>query len=217
MKLDTWEEKNWPPMEKVDVENQIFEICLKQLKQRGSVLLLPTETVYGLMCVWQDKTALGRILKMKSREPEKPFQLLSPDIESVADFGVEITPGILKIAEKFCPGPVTIIGNMKNVKKNRGEIVGFRIPAYPFILDLMKESGKLLAATSANIAGEPPATTVAEALSSLDGQPDLAVDAGRIKGKASTVIDMTGKGAKILRQGPVTEKDLVKLGLKLET
>lgn len=202
-------------MEKVDVENQIYEICLRELKRKGTVLLLPTETVYGLMCDWQDKKARKRILKMKSREPQKPFQMLAPDIESIDDYGVEITADIKKVVGQFCPGPVTIIANLQKVDKEGMKTVGFRIPAYPFLLDLMKESGKLFAATSANLAGDAPATSIAGALNVLEEQPDVAVDAGKIEGDASTVIDMTGKGAKILRQGPVNEKDLIELGLEI--
>ena len=188
------------------LENQIFEVCLRELKRKGSVLLLPTETVYGLMCDWSDLTARKRIRFMKSREAEKPFQMLAPDIESVMDYGVEITPDIKKVIDKFCPGPVTIIANLKKADKSGMKTIGFRIPAYPFILDLMKESGKLFAATSANIAGKSPAITVADALDSLEEQPDVAVDAGTVKGEASTVIDMTGKKFKILRKGVITEK-----------
>ena len=188
------------------VEDQIFKMCLRELNKQGSVLLLPTETVYGLMCNWSDSVAQRRIRKMKSRGEEKPFQMLAPDVESVIDYGVEITPYIKKVVDKFCPGPVTIIANMKRVDKTGIKTVGFRIPAYPFLLDLMKESGKLFAATSANITGEPTTTTVADALESLKEQPDIAVDAGKIKGEASTVIDMTQEKFKILREGAVKKE-----------
>lgn len=190
-------------------EDQIFDMCLQKLKRKGSVLLLPTETVYGLMCDWNDLKAQKRIRNMKSREQKKPFQMLAPNIESVINYGVEITPDIKKIVDKFCPGPVTIIANLKKAGKTGMKTVGFRIPAYPFILDLMKESGKLLAATSANIAGKSPAITVANALDSLEEQPDIAVDAGKIEGNPSTVIDMTGKKLKILREGSVTEEEVM--------
>lgn len=195
----------------MDIENQIFEMCLRELKKKGSVLLLPTETVYGLVCDWQDIKARKRIRQMKSREAAKPLQMLAPDLDAVIKYGVKMKPAIKKVAEKYCPGPVTIIAKLKKAEKDGMETVGFRIPAYPFLLDLMKESGKLFAATSANLAGEPPAVEIAEALETLEEQPDLAVDAGKIKGDASTVIDMTGKGFKILRPGPVTEEDLLKL------
>jgi len=195
------------------IENQVFEICLQQLKRQGSVFLLPTETVYGLVCDWDDSVAKDRIRKMKARETAKPFQMLAPDIESVAEYGVKISTDIRKVIKKFCPGPVTIIANLNN--SSEIQTVGFRIPAYPFILDLMKESGKLFAATSANTAGKPPAINVADALNSLEGEPDVAVDAGEIHGNASTVIDMTGKYVRILREGPITENDLRKLKLRI--
>lgn len=196
-----------------DLENQIFDLCLRELKKKGSVLLLPTETVYGLVCDWKDSAARKKIRKMKSREEAKPLQMLAPDIDSLVAYGVEITPAIKKIAGKFCPGPVTIVANLNKKEKDGMKTVGFRIPAYPFLLDLMKESGKLFAATSANIAGEPPCREVFEALDKLEEAPDLAVNAGKICGQASTVIDMTGKGFIILRPGKITEKDLLEMKL----
>jgi L-threonylcarbamoyladenylate synthase len=193
------------------MDKHIFEICLRQLEIPGCVLLLPTETVYGLVCVWEDMPAVERIRRMKLRDGDKPFQMLAPDLESLIDYGVKITPEIRKVVNKFCPGPITIIADIQKTSPMGMKTVGFRIPDFPFLLNLMKSSGKLLAATSANIAGQPPSATVSEALKSFDEQPDIAVDGGRIEGKASTVVDMTGRSFKILREGAIRKEDLDKL------
>ena len=188
----------------------IVDACIETLRKPGSVLLLPTETVYGLMCVWQDVDAEKRIRDLKGRDLDKPFQILTADLRSAQVAGVRITPEIAKVAEKFCPGPITIIAGTENAETS----VGFRIPDHQLILEIMKSASLTLAATSANISGRPPATSVQSALAELNGIPDLVVDAGKISGKASTVVDMSGKRVKVLRSGPISESEILEcLGL----
>lgn len=162
----------------MEIRKDVFEICLGELKKPGAVLLLPTETVYGLMCNWYDLEARDKIRAMKGREAKKPFQMLAPTLDSLLEYGLEISDDITKMVEKHCPGALTIIANSAKHKIDDIDTVGFRIPNYQFLLDLMNESGMLLAATSANIAKAPPAVTIAEALDSLNGEPNIAVDAG---------------------------------------
>ncbi len=180
--------------------------CLHYLTHPGAVLLLPTETVYGLVCNWDDKEAVRKIRQMKGRDAEKPLQMLSGSLVSLEEVGVEITNEIRKVYDTFCPGPITIIA-----KASRPKTIGFRIPDHGLMQDLLLAFGSNFAATSANLAGFPPAVTVDEALSTLNGSPDLIVDAGPIKGKASTVVDMTGPYFHILREGPITEKQIAKV------
>lgn len=191
----------------MDIEKEVFEICLGELKKPGAVLLLPTETVYGLMCNWDDLEARNKIRAMKEREAKKPFQMLAPTLDSLIEYGLEISDDIRKVVDKYCPGAITIITNSAKHKIDDIDTVGFRIPNYPFLLDLMNESGMLLAATSANIAKAPPAVTIAEALESLNGSPNVAVDGGEIVGLASTVVDMTGPEIKVLREGSICLQD----------
>jgi L-threonylcarbamoyladenylate synthase len=188
-------------------KRDIFEICLGELKKPGAVLLLPTETVYGLMCNWDDLEARDKIRAMKEREAKKPFQMLAPSLDSLIEYGLEISDDIAKMVDKHCPGALTIIANSAKHRVDDIDTVGFRIPNYPFLLDLMNESGMLLAATSANIAKAPPAVTIAEALDALNGEPNVAVNAGEIVGLASTVVDMTGSEIKVLREGAICLQD----------
>ncbi len=185
----------------------VVDECLSLLKTNGKVLLLPTETVYGLICAYNDSAARKRILEMKRRDPAKHFQVLASGL-GMLEGVISASPAARKLVEKFCPGPITII-----VKSADGfSSVGFRIPDHEFMLELLDAYGRPVSATSANLSGNPPAATLEEALKGLAGKPDLAVDAGRISGggKASTVVDITGGRPKILRQGPIGEEEIMR-------
>jgi L-threonylcarbamoyladenylate synthase len=95
------------------------------------------------------------------------------------------------------------------VKNRNGATTGLRIPNHPFMLKLIGKFDSPLAATSANISGEPAALTVEDALKNLESSPDLSVDAGKITaGFASTVVDATATPFKILRLGPIKEEEI---------
>jgi L-threonylcarbamoyladenylate synthase len=187
-----------------NLENDALIFCANILQNYDSpVLLLPTETVYGLFCKYNDEIAIEKIFSMKQREKSKRLQLIVPDIDALQDTGAIITDEVKIVAEKLCPGPLTIIVNSKNNSSEK--TIGFRIPDYPFLLKLMQKTNLILSATSANISGGAPATTVAEALDILEFSPDAVVDAGAVTdGKASTVVDMTGSEPKVLREGPIS-------------
>ena len=179
------------------------------LKRPGAVALVPTETVYGLVCDWNDKAARARIYELKHRAENKPFAAFVPNLESLPP-EVDVLPlAARKICEAFCPGPVTLVVPDKN-----GSTFGFRIPDHPFILKLLREYGGALASTSANLSGAPAALSVDEALESIDGEPEIAVDGGVLPAdsKASTVILVNVDSTwRILRPGPVSEQSLKNL------
>lgn len=185
---------------------RIIRECAEMLNRRGAVLLLPTETVYGFMCRWDDSEARNRIYKMKKRDADKPFQMLASSIAQAEKEGL-ISEGDAKIiAEKFFPGPLTLV-----VKNRNGGTTGLRIPNHQFILKLIEDINSPLAATSANISGEPAALTLEDALKNLESLPDIAVDSGRIEaGTASTVVDASVSPFKILRPGPIKEEEIRK-------
>ena len=185
-------------------EEALIRECLVTLSVKGSVLLVPTETVYGLVCRASDKEAAKKIYELKKRSENKPLALFVHDTEMLKKTDALLLPAAEKLASRLCPGPLTIIvpdksGNSKT---------GFRIPDHGFILELLRKLGEPLASTSANLSGKPPALTVAEALADFDGEPELAVDNGPLPENAiaSTVVDFCADGFRILREGPVSEK-----------
>ena len=171
----------------------------------GSVLLVPTETVYGLVCRWDDPAGRARIYELKHRSENKPLAAFIPSVEALPTEAV-LPEAARKLAAAFCPGPVTLV-----VPDRSGGTFGFRIPDHPFIRELLAAFCGALASTSANLSGQPPARNVADALRSIDGEPELAVDGGALPpdSPASTVIRVFADSSwKILREGPVTAEQI---------
>lgn len=186
----------------------IATACAETLKTAGSVLLVPTETVYGLVCDWDDESGRNRIYELKQRDYGKPLAMFALNRVMIEDAGAIFSPMAEKIFNAFCPGPITMI-----VDGRDGVPVGFRIPDHPLILELLAQYGRPLASTSANRSGEPNALTVQDAVTMLDGSPDISVDAGAIPpdSQASTVLQIKGDNWNILRPGPVTEADILEV------
>ena len=172
----------------------------------GNVIAAPTETVYGLMALWQSDFARQEIYRLKHRPADKRLQMLAPDVETAIRAGLKPNDMLQKIADAFWPGPLTVIVEAKD-----GDTIGLRIPNHPFILKLLRELGEPLAATSANLSGTPAAVTPSDAVAHLDGRPALLVDGGKVTvtgGASSTVVSIVGGDIKILRQGPITLQDI---------
>lgn len=174
------------------------EAALAALAVPGAVILVPTETVYGLVCRADDAAAIRRVYELKDRDSSKPLGWFVADWKTLSGFGVRLEGLPAELAGKYCPGPITVIA-----PKQDGGTVGFRVPDHPFVLELLRRVGCPLAQTSANHSGRPNALTVAEALGQLSGDLPLAVDGGAIPADAlaSTVVDATSASPRILRQG----------------
>ncbi len=180
------------------------------LRRDDGVLLVPTETVYGLVCDASHEAARAKIYEMKRRPASKLLTLFFGSREAVEAAFPAMPETAKRFVAAFCPGPVTLI------VPDGDAFTGFRIPDHPALLNLLKAYGRPLASTSANLSGQPPAHTVDEALASLAIPPDGVLDGGAIPpdSVASTVIKVERGGAwSILRPGPVTE-DMLQAALK---
>ncbi len=181
--------------------------CIELLK-KDKVLLLPTETVYGLMCDYKSKEGRDKMYQIKQRDKNNLFQMLISDISMLERFDVELTEPLKKLIDKFCPGAITIVVSQKN-----GDTIGFRIPNHDFILNLICKYGKPLAATSANISGNPASLSIEQALADFaDIKPDYYVDMGKIdkNSLASTVVQVIDNEINILREGMISKKEIFK-------
>ena len=171
------------------------------LRREDGVLLVPTETVYGLVCDAAHEAARAKIYEMKRRPSSKHLTLFFASRQA-AEAAFSAMPETAKrFAAAFCPGPVTLI------VPDGDAFTGFRIPDHPDLLRLLEAYGRPLASTSANLSGQPPAHTADEALASLAIPPDGVLDGGPIPpdSVASTVIKIEKSGAwSILRPGPVS-------------
>ena len=103
--------------------DEALKECLAALGRRGSVLLVPTETVYGLVCDWCDAEARARIYQLKHRSENKPFAAFLPSADAVFSCVPELPETARVFAEKFCPGPVTLVvpdGSGSTFRRSRG-------------------------------------------------------------------------------------------------
>lgn len=181
-----------------------LEAALQVLKKPGAVLLIPTETVYGLVCNWHDQAARERIYQLKGRSENKPLAMFAHSADMAERCGVKLNPAARILLEKFAPGPITVIAPAEG----KYPTVGVRIPNHELVLELLKRCNFPLASTSANASGAPNALTASEALEQLNGQPDLVIDGGKLAcdAMASTVVTVCESPCRILRPGPVTEE-----------
>lgn len=186
------------------------EVFRDVLRRDDGVLLVPTETVYGLVCDASHEAARAKIYEMKRRPASKLLTFFFASRQAAEAAFPAMPETAKRFAAAFCPGPVTLI------VPDGDAFTGFRIPDHPALLNLLKACGRPLASTSANLSGQPPAHTVDEALASLAFPPDGVLDGGAIPpdSAASTVIKVERDGAwSILRPGPVTE-DMLRAALK---
>ena len=178
----------------------IAGVIAETLKIDGSVVLLPTETVYGLAARAGDKAAEKRIYELKHRAAAKRLGWFVGDWRKLPQYGVILDGLPEQLAEAYCPGALTVIAPCSD-----GSTQGFRVPDSPLLQLILEKVDVPLVQTSANASGMPDARSCDEALAQLSGLVDCAVDGGCIPDGAtgSTVVDACGKKIKILRQGTV--------------
>ena len=183
--------------------SQIIAECVETLKA-GGVILLPTETVYGLVCRFEDKNAEEKIYQLKHRPAEKRLSVFVDEAAKLEKYNVRLNKLAHSLTEEYCPGAITIIS-----ARGENSSLGFRIPDHDFVLQLLNALDFPLSSTSANRSGMPNVLCVDEALSELDGEVDIVIDGGRIPedSQASTVVDARGEKALILRQGTLIIND----------
>ncbi len=172
---------------------------------RGDVVVIPTDTVYGLAARFDSTEAVRRIFEIKQRPPDKPLPVLAStmsDLSAVAMFG----PLASELAASFWPGPLTLVlpraeGFDADLGAGERDTVGVRVPEHRLTRRLLGECGPL-AVTSANRSGQPPATDAHSAAAEF---PELlTLDGGPGAGQPSTVVSLVGRPT-VLRPGALEE------------
>ncbi len=179
----------------------------------GGLVAVPTETVYGLAGSGLNKTAVERIYEVKGRPEVKPLSLMVSGAEAMERFCVNVPAAAFALAEKYWPGPLTIVlqssGIVPEIVRAGGSTVGLRCPDHPDTLALLRDCGLPLAAPSANPSGEPSPKTAREVLDYFDGSIDAVIDGGECGiGTESTIIDLSRTPYRILRQGALAETEI---------
>ncbi|MEM9468588.1 MAG: L-threonylcarbamoyladenylate synthase [Pseudomonadota bacterium] len=185
-----------------------------ELIQKGEIVALPTETVYGLGANALDGKAVAKIFAAKNRPSFNPLIVHVASVEQAQELAV-MNGQALNIVREFWPGPLTLIlpkkqrSNLSDLVSAGLETIAIRMPNHSIALDLIKKSGVPIAAPSANSSGEPSATTAHHVKQSLGKNVPFILDAGACNvGLESTVLDLTSDYPVILRPGAVTASDL---------
>lgn len=176
--------------------------AIASILRKGGVVLLPTDTIYGLHGLASDENAVARIAAMKEREAEKPFVVLGASIEQLEDLGARFTARARSALAELWPGPLTaVVPLAKSIPASRGAMsLAVRVPDLEPLRNLIRETGPLVS-TSVNRSGEPPLASPAQMPAALRRTIDAVVDTGPLAGKPSTIVDLTGDEPRLLREG----------------
>lgn len=170
----------------------------------GEVVVIPTDTVYGLAGDPSNPEAVERIYAIKGRPSQLELSLLAADISQL-DGLVEMDGVARSLAAAFWPGPLSLVcpvGPRRLGIPRSGTTLMVRVPGHALLRSLLVETGPV-ASTSANRHGMPPAATAGVAESDLGGDVAGAIDGGPSTGMASTIIDLSSRPPRVLREGPI--------------
>ena len=176
-----------------------------EIIRAGGLVVIPTETVYGIAANMNNKKAVERLSRIKERPAGKPFSLHVYKRESIDDFTAGVSLAASKLMDKFWPGPLTLVFKAKAGMGS--STIGIRFPDDEIAFKIIARSQVPVVCPSANIAGGSAPKTFADAIRDLESQIDFAVDAGPVRlGVESTVVDVSVDPARVLRAGALSPK-----------
>jgi L-threonylcarbamoyladenylate synthase len=176
--------------------------------RRGDLVVLPTDTVYGIGADAFAPTAVQTLLAAKRRGPDMPVPVLVGSWHTIDGLVTNVRPTVRQLVEAFWPGGLTlVVEHAPSLAWDLGETggtVAVRMPLHPVALEVLNATGPM-AVSSANVSGQPPATTAEEAREQLGWLVEVYLEAGPCGDPvASTIVDVTGEVPKLLRPGAVT-------------
>jgi L-threonylcarbamoyladenylate synthase len=174
--------------------------CAADLLKNGGVVVIPTDTVYGLAALPSNAEAVAKLYTIKDRKASKPIALLASSVDDIEKFGAKMPEKAKKLAADFWPGALTLVFDCED-----GSVEGFRIPSHNLTQKLISLCGGVLRVTSANVSGSSPATDIPMALESIGLKADLILDDGVSPiGVASTVVRVFADNSfEVLRKGAI--------------
>jgi L-threonylcarbamoyladenylate synthase len=172
----------------------------------GGLIAFPTDTVYGLASLPSKTEYIERLYIAKGRESTRAIAILLSSADELENISNMPSDAALKLADKFWPGPITLIvprhPDLPNIL-SPDQTIGVRVPDHDIALELLRMTGPL-GVTSANISGHENTQTAEEVMEQLDGRVHLVIDGGKSPGGVpSTVVDCTSPDPTILRPGPI--------------
>jgi tRNA threonylcarbamoyl adenosine modification protein (Sua5/YciO/YrdC/YwlC family) len=178
----------------------------EQILERGGVALYPTDTVYALGCVLDDKKAIERIRKLKQMDDKQPLALICPDLSNIARYAI-VSDFAYRLMRRLLPGPYTVVlAATREVPKlllDKRRTIGIRVPASPICEALVRALGKPLITTSAVPPGGEggPVMDVEEGKDAWPHGLDVTIDGGLLPNEPSTVISLINDELEVLREG----------------
>ena len=179
----------------------------------GACVGIPTDTVYGIAARLDDPVAIEALFALKGRAATKAMAVLVDEFETAAELG-HFDGVATDLARRFWPGPLTLV-----VRRREGVVadlggdhatIGVRCPDHDVVRDLARAVGPIVT-TSANRTGEPTIETAADIAAAFGPGLAAVLDGGRLSDAASTVVDVTGTGLVVLREGPISTAELTDL------
>lgn len=181
--------------------------------RKGGVVVMPTETVYGLACNALDAAAVRKVFDIKGRPSDNPLIVHIASFKDLKSVAVDWPPMAEKLAERFWPGPLTMVLRKRDRVPDETtgglDTVAVRVPAHPVALDLIGKAGCPIAAPSANLFMGLSPTTADSVDPAVQVDVDVILDGGTCEvGLESTVLDLSGETPRILRPGGVARADI---------
>ena len=187
-----------------------------RILQKGGLVAIPTETVYGLAANGLDEQAVAKIFEAKGRPQDNPLILHVTDVNQIEDFCHHIPQCAYTLAKEFWPGPLTMVLPARDTvpKCTTAGLttVAVRCPDCAVTREIIRLAGVPLAAPSANISGKPSTTTAQHVRHDHDGRIAAIVDGGPCRvGVESTIVDLTEERPRLLRPGGITPEQLIRV------
>ncbi len=187
--------------------NKVKEV-IKYLN-KGGIIITPTDTVYGIMADATNDEAVKKVYEAKKRSFDKPLIVLVNSIEMLEDYVLEIDDITKRIINKYWPGPLTILFKKNNKLSkyvSNNDYVGIRFTDNEIINNILKEFGKPVVSTSANISNEEVVTETGMIPDELLEKVDFVLDGGKLSNESSTIIKVEDGKIEIIRDGSLSEK-----------
>jgi L-threonylcarbamoyladenylate synthase len=198
----------------IDPKNLDYSLLkeVAQTIQQGGIVALPTETVYGLAVCADKKEAVEKLYMIKKRPKEKPFTYVVDEPKKAMNEYFSIMPPFAyRLIEKYWPGPLTLVYYSQWEDKK----IGLRVPSHIIAQCVLKETKCKVYLPSANISGEKEALSSKEVEEIFNGEVDLIVEGlNPLYQQPSTVLDLTYHPFKILREGVVSEREIINVFIK---
>lgn len=179
--------------------------------KNGGVVIMPTDTIYGIIADATNECAIQRVYEMKKRNENKPMLMLVNSIEMLEKYVSSIKDIERKLIDELWPGALTIIFKKRNVSDlltGGLDTVGIRFPDNELLIDIMNELNVPLLSTSVNVSGDESATCINNINNLILDNVDYVYDVGECKGEPSTIVVVYDNELKILREGIIKSNEI---------